>query len=38
MDISELKVILSMDWLTHTESSLIVIVGGLLLTHGMVIV
>ena len=38
MDISEFYVILGMDWLTAHRSSLIVIVGGLLPTHGTVFV
>ena len=36
MDISDFDVILGMDWLMHTELSLIVIIGGLLPTHGMI--
>ena len=38
MDISDFDVILGMDWLTAHRSSLIVIVGGLLPTHGTVFV
>ena len=38
MDISDFDVILGMDWLTAHKSSLIMIVGGLLPTHGTVFV
>ena len=38
MDMSEFDVIIGMDWLTAHWSSLIMIVGGLLPTHRMVVV